>query len=355
MPKSTPTTNSAAKAGQTNKKKPTGPGKTSGKVEPRSLTPTPVKSKLAFRSLRTRSLDPTCPPVVVETAPKEPNQQSSPAIAVVTSLTPKAAGDPNPIVSKRTWSTRANREKNDIEISASGVLHNVARITEIIRQDGGRFQRRHVRADYDVAKELNRSTLEEKKKFWQSNFVAINVDLTTANDNERGLEDEIIKVIKSLGPDFAANVRKVFITITLPQAKNATMFGAPGSYRIADIEMTTPSYASIKNLVDIVKTFSSLQRLDVILNTSKTDGPLTAENLVYGLPFYKLTHFSHWSLKWKTATKKTPEIIRGQAIKFLDKCNGNVHRREDQEKKTAHYETTFITYSAFDAKELEQE
>jgi hypothetical protein len=104
--------------------------------------------------------------------------KDSPYTAVSTPSSTGRNSSPVPAKPVRTFLARADRSKKDIVVSSLGIIHNIERITEGYLPSGHPYRTSSEEfnpENYDFLKALQKMG-EERKAFWENNWVEIIVD-----------------------------------------------------------------------------------------------------------------------------------------------------------------------------------
>ncbi|THV50945.1 hypothetical protein BGAL_0129g00020 [Botrytis galanthina] len=240
---------------------------------------------------------------------------------------------------------RADKKKKDIIITHLGVIRNFARITERYTENG--YPYKHVCADefqpdvYEVASIVSKMPRKDRGEFWEKNWIEIEVDfrseeeITGANAQVAGQEespkdyDILLNHIDSLGPEFAAHAKYIFVNILFPFIADTNQSKANSSVQTCQ---ETREFQHIERLVAKLQLFSNIKRLDVILQTpSNTKKPLSIPQLNLVLPFYDLG-FTNWNIKWKTSFMTKAEPVGGWPVHYLDKERNRLLRERERVK-----------------------
>lgn len=240
---------------------------------------------------------------------------------------------------------RSDKKKKDIIITRFGIIRNLTRITEHFTDDG--FPYKHVCGDefqpevYDVADVVRKMPFEERKEFWEKNWIEIEVDLRSdeeifgINAEVDGPEigprdyDTLLHYIDYLGPDFAAHAKQIFISILFPSIPDSEQSKVDISVLHSQ---HTLEFQHLEKLVAKLQQFPNIKRLDVILQTpSNTKKPLTISQLNLILPFYDLG-FTDWNIKWKTTFMTKAEPVAGWPIHYLDTERNRLLRERERIK-----------------------
>ena len=233
----------------------------------------------------------------------------------------------------RTFTTRANKDQKDVIITHAYVNHNVVRLEEL-RDASGHSELRdtgtYARENYNFQVAISQKTVKQRVAFWTGNWVEIVLDIgqISASSNNcaptaKDIEDDLLKkqvgavqVMNSLGSEFAAHTRTIFIAIHCPPESSYGENSYTNS--CTKEQQESAGYRAIQNVANKLKGFTSLARLEIVLCTkAHSPTPVSLEQLNYALPFYELP-FTHWQLKWQNTYMRRPEPIRGWPITYLD-------------------------------------
>ena len=264
----------------------------------------------------------------------------------------------------RVFTTRAEKDQKDVIITHRWVNHNVIRLEEV-RDAYGYSELRdtglYAHETYDFQAALLEKTVMQRVAFWTGNWVEIYLDIAQINIcnsawastaeqvREDALKKQIgaVQVMNSLGAEFTAHTRTVFVTICCPRESS---YGA-NSYndRCTREQQESTAYIAIQNVANKLKELTSLARLEIVLRTeAHSPTPVSIEQLNYALPFYELP-FTHWELKWQTEYMRHPEPIRGWPITYLDIERGRMDldiAQVKREKELALEQNVFVHQSA---------
>jgi hypothetical protein len=310
--------------------------------------------------------------------------------------TPSSTGrnsSPVPAKAVRTFLARADRSKKDIVVSSLGIIHNIERITEGYLPSGHPYRTSSEESNpenYDFLKALQKMGEEERKAFWENNWVEIIVDFceisepagskygagtkkiavgkdvpgaeedfitgegvgtkgvagsneddaNEANDVKEGKKKEIekpniniVEMLGKLGADCFEYTTSIVLTIKYP----VTPALAESSKKVVSCtkaQQETACYKLMEKLVEVLEKFSAMKRMEVVMRTpSETRTPISLEQLNYLLPLYDLA-FTNWEIRWQADFMSRSEPVRGWPITYMDKEASKIlYQRELEQKR----------------------
>jgi hypothetical protein len=106
--------------------------------------------------------------------------------------------------------------------------------------------------------------------------------------------------------------------------------------------MQTARYRGIQKVVDKMKHFTAIKKLDIVLHTPPNGtAPVSLEQLNHVLPFYEL-EFTRWGLLWQTSYMSRPETVCGWPITYLDKERFRIDSAAQREIESGVEEKVFV-------------
>jgi hypothetical protein len=249
-----------------------------------------------------------------------------------------------PIPGPRSYLSRKDPTGKDIIITSSKITRNIVRIHETHDENGDVHQtygNEFKEGNYDVVEDIHQMDDATRQDFWACNWVEIVVDfraeepsdmITDGESNKALVKSEatVLDMMARLGADLPKYAKTVFVLIRLP----TTDASAPAVLNLSSAQEASLEFKLIESLVELLDTFTSLQKLEVILRTASMTAraPLSLEHINYFLPFFDLA-FEEWETKWQAPFMSRAELITAWPLTYLDRERHKINMQRWQEKK----------------------
>lgn len=194
-------------------------------------------------------------------------------------------------------------------ISPAGIERNMARLVGKMGTD----KRYHwVKTDefdfgvYDLVADLKSLSKDDRKKFWATNYVQVDLDVTYLSG-----VSEILEHMERLGKVFTENLGQIYINLIFPNPEEVDVVRRS---KFASSALVVPTIAAILPLVQKVSEMENLYRCVVTLHTPPdNENHLYHDWLDHAVPFMALPA-SSWRLDWVSQDGKKqspPKPVRG--------------------------------------------
>jgi hypothetical protein len=212
----------------------------------------------------------------------------------------------------------------DMTISSFGVRRNEAKFIKTTLSNGHVSQEiPYDNKSYRAVANLNAQINAIKQEFFKTRWIQLLIQVlnltfkeqedmdkdTVLNLEDLGTESMVLESMNSL-EDFSDLVTNVVVTIELPFLSNLARIDP-------HLMKQTPGYMLIEDIIQRIKEFKSLQKLNVVLSLPHTfERGLHELQLAFIRPFYELS-FTNWVLLYKVPGMPRSERVSSKDVGVL--------------------------------------
>lgn len=250
---------------------------------------------------------------------------------------------------------RINGEQSDIKILASAAIRNQVKVVYSVGKPA-QITHPFQLTKYNFVEDFHKMTESNKTALLLDKWVEIRVEYASiAAPADEFPHPNVLDQLAKLGPSFASGTRNMVIVLASPASGRTsinvdthTQTSASMLQRGTFESVITIAYPFLSKLVDKLREFSNLKRLDIVVELTAKPLDFTvvdAKLFEVTLPFYELDTFCDWKLKWIAPRTSLPQLV---PMSIIWKLNSKYQTLKESDEKA--FNGMVVCHKSEDAK-----